>query len=183
VLGEHAMHEAQRKHRQLMVLYFDLNGLKIINDSLGHEVGSRLLIDAAGLLRANFRNSDIVARVGGDEFAVVLSEGRAELAAALIRLDAATAAANAAPGVPYRISYSMGEATYEPGTKESFIELVERADAMMYERKRDRAAARSAASSQAAIDDATMDHSATGVMASYVPQQDRQGLGSFRRRR
>jgi diguanylate cyclase (GGDEF)-like protein len=172
VLGEYAMHEARRTHQQLTVLYFDLNGLKRINDSLGHEMGSRLLIDAANLLRANFRGSDIVARVGGDEFAVVARDGRKDLLAALMRLDAATAAANAVPGTRFRISYSMGEATHEPGSKESFVDLVERADAMMYERKRRRAAAREAASSEDIGDDTSIDHSVTGVMAAYAPQND-----------
>jgi diguanylate cyclase (GGDEF)-like protein len=172
VLGEYAMHEARRTHQQLTVLYFDLNGLKRINDSLGHEMGSRLLIDAANLLRANFRNSDIVARVGGDEFAIVARDGRKDLLAALIRLDAATAAANAVPGIPYRISYSMGEATHEPGSNESFVALVERADGMMYERKRHRAAAREAASSGDTHDDTAIGHSVTGVMAAYATQNE-----------
>jgi diguanylate cyclase (GGDEF)-like protein len=172
VLGEYALHEARRNHQQLTVLYFDLNGLKKINDSLGHEVGSRLLIDAANLLRASFRSSDIVARVGGDEFAVVGGASRTDLLAALTRLDVATAVANRAPGASYRISYSMGEATYEPGTKESFVELVERADAMMYERKRHRAAVRDAASSGDDRDDTTVDSSASGILAAYVPQKD-----------
>jgi len=172
VLGDYALREARRKHRQLTVLFFDLNGLKRVNDNLGHEVGSQLLIEAANLLRANFRSSDIVARVGGDEFAIIGSEGRTELFAALTRLDVATAAANGAPGVPYRISYSMGEATYEPGNKESFVELVERADAMMYERKRRRAAARATATSQDTGNETMIDHLATGVMAAYVSRKD-----------
>jgi diguanylate cyclase (GGDEF)-like protein len=172
VLGEYALNEARRKRQQMTVLYFDLNGLKKINDSQGHEVGSRLLIDAANLLRASFRSSDIVARVGGDEFAVVGREGRTDLVAALTRLDAATERANAARGVPYRVSYSMGEATYEPGTKESFVELVERADAMMYERKRHRAAARDAASVKDTGHQTSIDHSASAIMAAYVPTED-----------
>jgi diguanylate cyclase (GGDEF)-like protein len=172
VLGEQALREARRNRRPLTVLYFDLNGLKKINDKLGHEVGSRLLIEAGNLLHANFRSSDIVARVGGDEFAIVGREGRTDLVAAITRLDVATAAANRALGIPYRISYSMGEATYEPGTDESFVELVERADAMMYERKRSRAAARAAANPRDAGGELPIDPLATGVMATYVPGKD-----------
>jgi len=172
VLGEYAMHEARRTHQQLTVLYFDLNGLKKINDSLGHEMGSRLLIDAANLLRANFRSSDIVARVGGDEFAIVARDGRKDLMAALMRLDAATAAANAVPGTPYRISYSMGEAIHERGSKESFVDLVERADATMYERKRHRAAVREAESSADIGKDTAIDQAVTGVMAAYAAKND-----------
>ena len=76
------------------------------------------------------------------------------------------------PGIPYRISYSMGEATHEPGSKESFVDLVERADSKMYERKRHRAAAREAASSGYIGDDIAIDHSVTGVMAAYAPKSD-----------
>jgi hypothetical protein len=63
---------------------------------------------------------------------IVGREGRTNLVAAITRLHVATAAANRTPEIRYRISYSIGEATYEPGTEESFVELVERADAMMY---------------------------------------------------
>ncbi|MEP6547167.1 MAG: GGDEF domain-containing protein [Gammaproteobacteria bacterium] len=177
VLGEHALREARRNGRCLTVLYFDLNGLKKINDALGHHVGSQLLIEAANLLRANFRSSDIVARVGGDEFAVVAHEGRNDLVAALIRLDQATVAANGSGTSQYRISYSMGEATAEPGSKQSFVELVDRADAEMYTRKRGRSAARDVAADvtplNGAVDTASLDHMATGVMAAYLSQKGR----------
>jgi hypothetical protein len=66
----------------------------------------------------------------------------------------------------------MGEATYEPGSKGSFVELVERAEAMMYERKRHRAVVRDTASSRDTGDDTTIDDSASGVMAVCVPRND-----------
>ncbi|MEP6883913.1 MAG: GGDEF domain-containing protein [Gammaproteobacteria bacterium] len=177
VLGEHALREATRRRRRLTVLYFDLNGLKKVNDSLGHHVGSQLLIQAANLLRANFRSSDIVARVGGDEFAVVAGEGGNDLVAALTRLDQATAAANLSGVSPYRISYSMGAAIAEPGSKQTFVELVDLADAEMYGRKRGRNAARDLARqpalSDGAVDTAAFDHMATGVVAAYVSRKNR----------
>jgi diguanylate cyclase (GGDEF)-like protein len=74
---------ARRNGLSLTVLFFDLNGLKQVNDSSGHEVGSRLLVHAADLLRSNFRSNDVVARVGGDEFAVVTHSSKDELIAAL----------------------------------------------------------------------------------------------------
>jgi diguanylate cyclase (GGDEF)-like protein len=176
LFGEHALREARRSDGSLMVLFFDLNGLKSVNDTLGHQAGSRLLLDAANLLRASFRSIDVVARVGGDEFAVVTREHRDLLMAALTRLDSATAAANRSSGNAYRISFSMGEASIEPGSVETFAELVERADAMMYERKRRRrsqgdaapAAANPGASNPGA---AAPDSMATGVVAAYVAQK------------
>jgi diguanylate cyclase (GGDEF)-like protein len=161
LLGEHALREAHRLNKTLTVLFFDLNGLKKINDTLGHDVGSRLLVEAASLLRTNFRSSDVVARIGGDEFAVVTQSRKSELVTALKRLDDATAAANKSHG-DYRVSYSMGEASVEPHSHESFVQLVARADAKMYGRKRQRTAERDGR--------AATDSHATGVMAAYVSQ-------------
>jgi diguanylate cyclase (GGDEF)-like protein len=100
------------------------------------------LIEAANLLRAHFRSNDVVALVGGDEFAVVTQSRKTELVSALKRLDEATAAANKLRGNLYRVSYSMGEASVEPSSNESFAQLVARADAKMYGRKRERNARR-----------------------------------------
>src|SRR5580698_1580989 len=145
LLGEYALLEARRNGLSLTVLFFDLNGLKQVNDTLGHEVGSRLLVHAADLLRANFRSNDVVARVGGDEFAVVTHSSKDELISALNRLDKSTAALNKS-GNPYHISFSMGEAAIDLESKESFGGLVQRADALMYARKRRKKAERNAAS-------------------------------------
>jgi diguanylate cyclase (GGDEF)-like protein len=178
LLGEHALLEARRNGLSLTVLFFDLNGLKQVNDSLGHEVGSRLLVHAADLLRANFRSSDVVARVGGDEFAVVTHSTKDELISALNRLDKSTAAANKA-GNPYHLSFSMGEAAIDAESKESFAGLVQRADALMYARKRRKKAERNAVGAAGAAGTAGADGTtayqpmATGVLAAYVAQKDR----------
>jgi diguanylate cyclase (GGDEF)-like protein len=172
LLGEHALLEARRNGLSLTVLFFDLNGLKQVNDTLGHEVGSRLLVHAADLLRANFRSNDVVARVGGDEFAVVTHSTKDELIAALNRLDKSTAAVNKS-GNSYHISYSMGEAAIDLKREETFAGLVQRADALMYARKRRKKAERTDAG--AAGTDATeaFQPMATGVLAAYVAQKDR----------
>lgn len=133
LLGEQALREAQRAEAPLTVLYFDLDGLKAANDTYGHDVGSQFLVDMAELLRANFRGADIVARVGGDEFAVVAHGDSAK--AALARVDMAAEALNQARTKPYDIRYSMGEASADPTGGESFAELVARADARMYAQK------------------------------------------------
>jgi diguanylate cyclase (GGDEF)-like protein len=174
LLGEHALRQARRSNKHLTVLYFDLNGLKKVNDTLGHQVGSQLLLDAAHLLRENFRSSDVVARVGGDEFAVVTRNRRDELVSALTRLNEATAVANRSGERAYRISYSMGEATVGPDSEESFAGLVERADEMMYRRKRERKAERHALLSHSGSEnDPATDNMATGALAAYVAQKNR----------
>jgi CcmD family protein len=172
LLGEHALLEARRNGTSLTVLFFDLNDLKQVNDTLGHELGSRLLVQAADLLRANFRSNDVVARVGGDEFAVVTRSTKDELVSALNRLDKSTAAANES-GNSYHISYSMGEAAIDPQSRESFAGLVDRADALMYARKRRKKAERKVASTAGNDGTGSYQPMATGVLAAYVAQKDR----------
>ncbi|MHB8622004.1 MAG: GGDEF domain-containing protein [Sulfuricaulis sp.] len=142
LLGEQALREARRAKGPLTVFYFDADGLKKVNDTLGHDVGSELLRDIATLLRTTFRSSDVVGRLGGDEFAVITHGPQNELMPALRRLDDATVVANDSGRKSYRISFSRGGATTEPPNAESFVELVDRADAVMYQDKRQRYAAR-----------------------------------------
>ena len=168
LLGENALLEARRGKTPLTVLFFDLNGLKTVNDSLGHEIGSQLLVEAAQLLRASFRSGEVVARVGGDEFAVVTRKLKDELIDTLKRLDAATAVANSSDARRYRISYSMGEASIQPEGNESFGALVDRADALMYGRKRKRKVDRDAAAATVDSDTPIIDPEATGALAAYV---------------
>jgi diguanylate cyclase (GGDEF)-like protein len=142
LLGGQALRDARRAGRPVSVLFFDADGLKKVNDSLGHDVGSKLLLDIAALLRATFRGSDVVGRVGGDEFAVITHGRQPDLAPALRRLDDATATPNCADARPYRISLSVGQVTSDPQGEESLTELLDRADAAMYQAKRQRGAVR-----------------------------------------
>ncbi|MGH8505747.1 MAG: GGDEF domain-containing protein [Stenotrophobium sp.] len=138
LLGEQALRESRRGSSPLTVLFFDLDNLKKTNDALGHDVGSRLLQEIATSLRDNFRGSDIVARVGGDEFAVVTHVDYDAAQLALKRLRDAVDHRNSIPGQPYTISYSVGEALGDPFADISFTQLVRQADALMYQRKRDK---------------------------------------------
>ncbi|HOO89599.1 MAG TPA: GGDEF domain-containing protein [Syntrophales bacterium] len=143
LLGEHMVREGRRDGTGVTVLFFDVDGLKQVNDTLGHDAGSNLLLDFANLLKTNFRQGDVVARVGGDEFAV--ASRQSNFAPALKRLDAATITANNSGGKPYILSYSVGEATTEePMGNDSFDKTVARADALMYEHKQQKKASREA---------------------------------------
>lgn len=133
LLGEQALREARRSNVYLTVYFFDLDGLKFINDTFGHETGSRMIRKMGELLRIHFRDSDVVARVGGDEFSVIIRGNCAE--PALLRLDNAVAIENKSCDEPSRISYSVGKATFDPDSDETFAQLIARSDANMYENK------------------------------------------------
>lgn len=134
MLGEYMFSEGKRDGVPLTILFFDLDGLKQVNDTLGHDAGSQLICDFSRLLSAEFRDSDVVARLGGDEFAV-LARGPDSLEAAVRRLERAVGAWNGEAGRPYQIGYSVGQAYTESEGTASFAELVARADAAMYEQK------------------------------------------------
>ncbi len=133
LLGEQAIKEAKRERIATTVLFFDLDGLKEINDTYGHETGSQFIVDVAQLLTRNFRDADIIARVGGDEFAVIMRTHNPD--AALARLDSDVAAFNRTQVKGYTVRYSVGTATFDPMSEESFSSMVQRADLSMYKQK------------------------------------------------
>jgi len=121
-----------------MLLFSDFNGLKRINDILGHPEGDRALIETADVLRETFRESDIIARIDGDEFVVLAIETDGAPAEVLTgRLQENLEARNAEGDLRYKLSLSMGLARYDPERGCSIDELVAQADRAMYERKRD----------------------------------------------
>ena len=135
VLGEQTMRLARRSGKPFSVVFLDLDRLKYVNDSLGHEAGSEFLATVAGMLTAVFRESDVVGRVGGDEFVVAGEASAFEMNRAVQRLDASVVATNASSGRLYSVSFSVGCATRQDQS-ESFEELLVRADEMMYDSKR-----------------------------------------------
>ncbi len=132
---EYTILHAKRAGTPLVVFYFDLDGLKIVNDTLGHETGSQMIKAFADILSTTFRKSDVIARVGGDEFVVVAAASSADAAELLLRLRRNVEAGNAAGDRPYRVSYSDGHAELTSGGERTIADLVAEADAMMYARK------------------------------------------------
>lgn len=133
LLGTSLLEQVKRRGTSVSVLFFDLDGLKKTNDTHGHEIGSQFIAEFSSLLRINFRSADILARVGGDEFAVVTESKNFEVA--LQRLTEAAEAVNQLPSKAYSLCYSVGVASLNPDSSESFEDLVRRADAKMYEEK------------------------------------------------
>ncbi|MBU2026506.1 MAG: diguanylate cyclase [Proteobacteria bacterium] len=136
-LAEQQIRAANRAQRAMLLTFIDLDGLKWINDTFGHEEGDRALIDAANVLRQTFRESDIIARLGGDEFAV-LSIYAADMNPEDFskRLQENIDAGNAKETRPYKLAMSWGTAVYDPGSPLSLDELMSSADERMYAQKK-----------------------------------------------
>jgi len=122
---------------QLWLIYADLDGLKKINDTLGHEAGSRAIVQTAEVLKGTFRESDIIARLGGDEF-VVLAVGNADDSGNIMsaRLRDNVRGYNVRERLPYRLSLSVGIARVDAERAASIEDVLKEADRAMYEDKR-----------------------------------------------
>jgi len=136
VLGESQISLARRLGRSVVLYFADLDGLKRINDELGHAEGDRALADFAELLRAVFRETDLIARLGGDEFVVLALEAPdIDTAASVARLEEHLDQFNRNARRPFRLAASMGVAQHGPESAESLADLLGRADASMYQVK------------------------------------------------
>jgi diguanylate cyclase (GGDEF)-like protein len=136
-LANQQLKMSHRSGKAFLVLYADLDDLKKINDTFGHMEGNRALVDAAGILRACFRQSDILARVGGDEFAALMADAPVNsIEAVRHRLQENVESYNAQPGRRYRLSFSVGTLSCGAVSPCPLEELLAQADALMYEQKR-----------------------------------------------
>jgi diguanylate cyclase (GGDEF)-like protein len=125
--AERELARAGRDGTSAGLLVLDLDRLKEINDTRGHDEGDRVLCDTADRMRAAFRAADVLARLGGDEFAALLTDNGEEQAMA--------AAERLRSGTPELASYSAGVAVWNGN--ESLEELMRRADVALYAAKTD----------------------------------------------
>jgi two-component system, cell cycle response regulator len=129
-LAPQCLRMADRNRQASLLMFADLDGLKAINDTLGHAAGDQALRDVATLLRQTFRTADLLARLGGDEFAVLVADTPfASRNTVLERLAAGLRAQRP-------LSLSLGVAGYDRTRPCSIEDLLARADAAMYEQKR-----------------------------------------------
>lgn len=137
-LAEQHLRMIQRKGAALLI-YLDLDDLKLINDSYGHPEGNRALIVTANVLRACFRQSDILARLGGDEFCVLMTDAGQDSAQQVRkRLQQRSDFINALSSWRFRLSLSVGIADVPAVHQPSLDQLLRIADAHMYEEKRNK---------------------------------------------
>ncbi|WP_373002075.1 diguanylate cyclase domain-containing protein [Marinobacter sp.] len=134
---ETALRSANRNEGRLALLYLDVNDFKQINDTMGHEAGDQLLIEMAQRLRDCTRDADTVARMGGDEFTVLLTDvhGRDSVENAMAKIREILTLPVALGGATVRVSCSIGSAMY-PEDGDTASQLVSKADSAMYASKR-----------------------------------------------
>ena len=139
LLGEQAVRISLRTGRPASLAFIDMDGFKRINDELGHQAGDEALIEMSVILREVFRRSDVIARIGGDEFCMLLSEANsADLAAPFSRLEAVVRKHNGSRPPDHPLAYSLGCQDFDPARHATFPEWMRDADAAMYRVKRAR---------------------------------------------
>ncbi|OIQ00292.1 MAG: hypothetical protein AUK35_04005 [Zetaproteobacteria bacterium CG2_30_46_52] len=145
VLGEFLLLKRIRLNTPLVLVFFDMDNLKGINDVYGHDAGSEAIKAFALLLKASFRDTDVIARIGGDEFAVATQQ--TDLEQPLTRLAKAVKESNNSGQHPYTLAYSFGQASLDQPCREhpelqksldTFKALIDKADRAMYVHKRAR---------------------------------------------
>jgi len=131
VQAEHLFRLARRKHAGCAVIYADIDGLKLVNDQLGHAAGDQLIRDAAAVLRESLRESDVLARFGGDEF-VAFALDDAHPRVILARLRDNLRAFNLMQDRTYRLAVSAGVVRCDPDSGTALVDYVQSADREMY---------------------------------------------------
>lgn len=139
-LAEQQCRLADRTKRRMSLLFLDVDDLKLINDQFGHKTGDQALEDTAHLLKQTFRKSDIIGRIGGDEFAVLLTEHTESDIESVIthNIRKNFYHHNREENRQYYLSISIGIARYDPEFPCPFGDLLTKADAAMYEDKKNR---------------------------------------------
>ena len=136
LLAEQEVKLARREKRDMLLMFGDVDGLKTINDSHGHAQGDLALQEVSTALKETFRESDILARIGGDEFVVLAVDASMERADILTnRIQVALKRRKQQADRPYQLSLSLGIANYDPEAPCTLSELIAQADGRMYRQK------------------------------------------------
>ncbi len=135
-LGNEYFETAKRNKAGFLLLYADLDGLKKINDQFGHSEGDYAIASAAKIFAKTFRNTDIIGRMGGDEFTVIISDASSNDEDDIRnRIQRYCELHNELSKKPYKLSISIGFAYYDPESSDTFEDLMRAADKAQYEDK------------------------------------------------
>src|SRR5216684_6615270 len=135
-LAEHHALLAYRTGKPFLVAFADLDGMKQINDTFGHQEGNRALVEASNVLRDSFRQSDIIARLGGDEFAILVADAAENSVDTVMnRVRQKLATFNAGPHRRYQLSFSTGIVPGNLSQPAQLEQILDQADALMYQQK------------------------------------------------
>jgi diguanylate cyclase (GGDEF)-like protein len=139
-LANQLLRQARRARHPFLLFLADLDGLKKINDSYGHLEGDQAINAAAAILKDTFRASDVIARIGGDEFAVAVLEDLAETGEQplLERLHQKLNEFNAHAQKNYTLSLSFGTSESNPGDRSTIDAHLAQADTKLYQQKREK---------------------------------------------
>ena len=136
-LAEQQLKKADRAKKSLLLLYAGVDNIQWINDKFGHQERDKVLIDVGGFLKKHIRKSDILARIGGDEFVALMDKTIDELPQIIAkRLSESVLNFNIGGTRSYKIFLSMGFAHYNPASPCSLQELIHQADENMHEQKK-----------------------------------------------
>lgn len=135
-LAEQQINILERTGKSMLLIFADLDGMKIINDTLGHQKGDEALVETARILKKSFRKADIIGRMGGDEFAILALSGPPQRPEILKeRLEKNIRTFNETRQSGFQISLSVGIVLYDPKSSASLDDLISKADEFMYKEK------------------------------------------------
>jgi diguanylate cyclase (GGDEF)-like protein len=135
-LAEQQIKVAKRNRQDIGLIFADLDNLKWINDNLGHKEGDSVLVEVANILKESFRESDVIARIGGDEFVVIAIQARKDSDNVITaRLQKNLDRRNTKAVRNYKLSLSIGVVYYDTVQPRTIDELLSAADKLMFEQK------------------------------------------------
>jgi diguanylate cyclase (GGDEF)-like protein len=136
-LAQHSINLAVRQIAPLILVFIDLDQFKNINDKFGHAAGDKVLVDFAALMKKSFRSSDVFARIGGDEFAVLMSNTtHAQAEVAIEKFSGLLREYNQYKCRRYVVAYSYGIVEFDQNKHNSIEILLEEGDTLMYQLKK-----------------------------------------------
>lgn len=142
VLGDHHLKMARRQNSSCALIFADMDGLKAINDNLGHDLGSEAIAKFAEVLAGSCRKSDLLARYGGDEFVILASlSTHADASTILLHIERALQTFNESKERPYQLRASLGLSIVAADDERNIHEVLDAADRAMYDVKKKRKAA------------------------------------------